>query len=249
MSQEVAVGEAIANTTLGGLSYEDAAVSMLQQIATIAGDDCEAVGHLTGRVSRSKKGDAVVDLKVGASVFARVVAECKDSALSKKEWEEEVTGSKANRGATGFIGFCKNLNDMPNKSRMQVLDAQTILVAYDPAIDDIQVLHLIYQVVKFNTLRNTGTLDGLDMAAINQGLEDAVRNLNLFDDINKQATAIMNSGKKIKDDAAKIRDTLTESLEGVRKAIARGLEPDKLEPATQLELTNESATEDEGEEA
>jgi hypothetical protein len=76
-----------------------------------------------------------------------------------------------------------------------------------------------------------------------------VRNLNLFDDINKQATAIMNSGKKIKDDAAKIRDTLTESLEGVRKAIARGLEPDKLEPATQLELTNESATEDEGEEA
>jgi hypothetical protein len=249
MSQEVAVGEAIANTTLGGLSYEDAAVSMLQQIATIAGDDCEAVGHLTGRVSRSKKGDAVVDLKVGASVFARVVAECKDSALSKKEWEEEVTGSKANRGATGFIGFCKNLNDMPNKSRMQVLDAQTILVAYDPAIDDIQVLHLIYQVVKFNTLRNTGTLDGLDMAAINQGLEDAVRNLNLFDDINKQATAIMNSGKKIKDDAAKIRDTVTESLEGVRKAIARGLEPDKLEPATQLELTNESATEDEGEEA
>ena len=249
MSQEVAVVDAISNTTLGGLSYEAAAVTKLQQIASIAGDDCEAVGHLTGRVSRSKKGDAVVDLKVGASVLARVVAECKDSALSKKEWEEEVNGSKMNRGATGFIGFCKNLNDMPNKSRMQVLDAQTILVAYDPDIDDIQVLHLIYQVVKFNTLRNTGTLDGLDMASINQGLEDAIRNLNLFDDINKQATAIMNAGKKIKDDAGKIRDNLIESLDGVRKSIARGMEPDKLEPATQLELTDESASEDEGEEA
>lgn len=237
MNQDVAVGEVISNTTLGGLSYEDAAISVLQQIANVAGDDCEAVGHITGRVSRSKKGDAVVDLKVGASVYARVVAECKDSALTKKDWEAEVEGSKANRGATGFIGFCKNLADMPNKSRMQVLDAQTILVAYDPAIDDYQVLHLIYQVVKFNTLRNTGTLDGLDMAAINQGLEDAVRNLTLFDDINKQASAIMNAGKKIKDDANKIRENLVDSLDGVRRAISKGLEPAQLEPATALELT------------
>ena len=249
INQDVAVGEVISNTTLGGLSYEDAAVAVLQQIANVAGDDCEAVGHLTGRVSRSKKGDAVVDLKVGASVYARVVAECKDSALSKKDWEAEVEGSKANRGATGFIGFCKNLEDMPNKSRMQVLDAQTILVAYDPAIDDYQVLHLIYQVVKFNTLRNTGTLDGLDMAAINQGLEDAVRNLTLFDDINKQASAIMNAGKKIKDDADKIRQNLIDNLDGVRRAISKGLEPAQLEPATALELTADSENEEEGEEA
>jgi hypothetical protein len=132
---------------------------------------------------------------------------------------------------------------------MQVLDAQTILVAYDPAIDDFQVLHLIYQVVKFNTLRNTGTLDGLDMAAINQGLEDAVRNLTLFDDINRQASAIMNAGKKIKDDADKIRQNLTDNLDGVRRAISKGLEPAQLEPATALELTAENEINEEGEEA
>jgi hypothetical protein len=249
INQDVAVGEIISNTTLGGLSYEDAAVSVLQQIANVAGDDCEAVGHVTGRISKSKKGDAVVDLKVGATVYARVVAECKDSALSKKLWEAEIEGAKANRSATGFIGFCKNLADMPNKSRMQVIDAQTIIVAYDPAIDDAQVLHLIYQVVKFNTLRNTGTLDGLDMASINQGLEDAVRDLELFDDINKQGTAIMNAGEKIKKDAKKIRDNLAENLENVRRAISKGLAPAQLETLEPLALTNEATTDEEGEEA
>lgn len=237
LTTEEVIGELMDLTPQGGNLYEDDAIAAVQVIAGWAGDDCLAVGGVTGRIPRSKKGDGVIDLKVGATVFARIVVECKDSNLSKTEWEAESEGSRANRGATGFIGLCKRIEDMPNKSRMMVLDSQGIVLAYDPASDDAQILHLIYQVVKFNTLRATGNLDEMDMADINRHLEDALAALKKFDNINKQVSAIENSAKAIRTDVKAIKESMTESIAAVRTSIARGIEPAALEAGSeQLEL-------------
>lgn len=229
IATDASVAEIISETPIGGVNYEEVAIRMVQQIAGFAGDDCMAVGSVTGLIPRSKKGDGVIDLKVGASIFARIVVECKDSNLTKAEWVAESDGGKANRGANGFIGLCKEVDDMPNKSRMLVLDSQGIVLAYDPAKDDAQILHLIYQVVKFNTLRASGSLDDVDLAEINRELEEAMQALNKFDSLNKSVKAIENSAAAIRKDATDIKRAITSNISAVRLAISNTIEPYALE--------------------
>lgn len=236
VTKEAVVAEIISETPQGGNDYEADAVAAMQIISGWAGDDCEAVGHITGRIPRSKKGDAVVDLKVGATVFARIAVECKDSDLSKTDWLNEAEGAKNNRAAGGFIGLCKEVEDMPNHSRMLVLDSQSIVLAYDPTKDDAQILHLVYQVVKLNTLRATGSIDEIDMAEINKLLEESVDALEKFDDMNKQIKTIENGAESVRKIAKGIRSTITENVARVRKAIAKGIEPERLEAASTLAI-------------
>jgi DNA repair ATPase RecN len=133
---------------------------------------------------------------------------------------------------------------------MVVLDAQSIVLAYDPAKDDPQILHLVYQVVKLNTLRATGNLEDIDMAEINKQLEDALEALKRFDNMSRQMKAIENSVLALRKDAKEIRETMSNNISFVRKSIAKGIEPAELESAKQLELETVDAeieTDEDGE--
>src|SRR5487761_1930126 len=158
-TREIAVTAALETGVFGGVDYEDVAVEALQRVAAAAGDDCEATGAVPGRIPRNKKGDAVVDVKVGTVVYSRLVMEAKNKKLTKAAWEEERDGSKDNRGASGFIGLCKHLDDMPNGSRFMVLDSTSIVLAFDPDLDDLQQLFMVYHLLRLNCLGGTGQID------------------------------------------------------------------------------------------
>ena len=234
--KEIAIVEVIEASIIGGFDYEYEVIHLIQSIAARAGDDCEPTGNVTGRVARSKMGDGVVDLKVGPSVYARIVIEAKNKALSKLEWERESEGSKANRAAKGFIGLCKHLGDMPNASRIMVLDSQSLVVAYDPELDNPELLLLVYQLVKINTLASSGQLDDLNIAEVNKNLEDAVKALEKFDSITKSASAIRNSADSITKEANAIRNMLSDRLGAAQAAITRGTAANELESLTSLVL-------------
>ena len=226
--KDVVVAELVESTTMGGLAYEDVAIGIVQRIAAMAGDDCESTGHITGRVSKSKKGDGVVDLKVGATVADRVVIEAKNKALSKLDWERESLGSKDNRAANGFIGLCKHLDDMPNGSRIMILDSQSIVLAFDPDNDDAQILYLVYQLVKMNTLSNSGQLDEVNIVEVRRSLDDAMKALEKFDNLTKNASAIENSAASIKKDALAIRTIITDRLGAAQLAMSLEANLDEL---------------------
>lgn len=240
---ETAVAEVIETGVVGGLEYEEVAVQHLQRIAAAAQDDCESTGTITGRVPRSKMGDAVIDLKLGGKVYARMVMEAKNKSLSKLDWEKEAKGSKENRAATGFIGMCKHLSDMPNGSRLLILDAQSIVLAYNPDLDDPQLLALVYQVVKMNTLNNAGGFDGIDMAEVNVSLQEALKSLERFDALGKQVSAIENAAKAIRKEAGEIREAVETRIMQVQRAIATELEPAALEASSIEDVELESRKE------
>jgi hypothetical protein len=224
----------------GGFAYEDVVVAAVQKIASFAGDDCEPTGKRTGNQSKKFKGDGVVDLKVGDKVFAKVVLEAKNKAFSKKEWESEAAGSKKNRGATGFIGLCKHLSDMPTASRLLILDSQNIIVQYNPEEDGVDLLVLVYQIVKMNTLNASGQLDGLDIAEVNLNLQEALKSLESFNQIGKDASAITNAAKRIALQSENIREEVSLSIAKVQKAISRELEMQAIDgPDDLLELEAE----------
>lgn len=223
LSKEAAVAEIVEAGVFGGLDYEELAVKAVQSIASYAGDDCEPTGNVTGRIARSKMGDGVVDLKVGAQVYSRIVLEAKNKALSKLDWEKEAQGSKQNRAAMGFIGLCKHLSDMPNASRILILDSRSIVVAFDPDLDDLQLLALVYQLVKLNTLSNAGSSEDIDLGEINNSLESALKALEKFDLITKNASAIRNAADSITKDANFVRSQISEELENAQNELMRSV--------------------------
>lgn len=236
-----AVAELIEATPVGGNKYEDVAVKALQLIAGRAGDVCIATGNSVGRIARNKMGDATVDLKMGGSTHARIVMEAKNSALTMTDWQKEISGSKDNRAATGFIGMCKYEKDMPNNGRILIVDSQTIIIACDPETDDGELFSLVYQVVKMNTLSSSGSLEGLNLAEVNKNLTDAVDALKKFDSITRQVSTIRNSADSIAKEAKSIREGVTLMIESVQKSIQRTLEPEALEAAARLALESSEA--------
>jgi hypothetical protein len=228
--------DALEGGVFGGLSYEAVVVQAVQRIAALAGDDCEPTGHLTGRVPRSKKGDGIVDLKKGAAVFARMVLEAKNQALTKADWEAEAKGSCENRAATGFIGLCKHLTDMPNGNRLLFLAPNSVVLAFDPEVDSVDMLVMVYQLVKMVSMSHTGQLDEISIADVNAGVDEALKGLDKFDSLTRNANAIKNSADKILSEANGIRAVVHEQLSRIQAAIAKGSEPEALEAATSLEL-------------
>ncbi len=223
LAKEAAVAEIVEAGVFGGLDYEELAVKAVQSIASYAGDDCEPTGNVTGRIARSKMGDGVVDLKVGAQVYSRIVLEAKNKALSKLDWEKEAQGSKQNRAAMGFIGLCKHLSDMPNASRILILDSRSIVVAFDSERDDLQLLALVYQLVKLNTLSNAGSSEDIDLGEVNNSLEAALKALEKFDLITKNASAIRNAADSITKDANFVRSQISEELENAQNELMRSV--------------------------
>lgn len=219
-SREIAVAEVVEAGVIGGLEYEDVALTYVQRLASLAGDECERTGNVTGRVSKSKKGDGVIHLMVGGVDQARVVVEAKNKALSRREWEEEAKGAKENRAAGSFLGLCKHVEDMPTGGRLMVLSPTDIVIAFNPESDDLELLTLTYQLLKLNTQRGYGTLDEVNAVIVNEALDEALAALERFDGIGKQVSAIRNAADKIKQDAEGIRESVQRSLQRAAAALS-----------------------------
>lgn len=218
-SREVAVAEVVEAGVVGGLQYEDVAVSYVQRLANLAGDECERTGSVTGRVSKSKKGDGVVHLMVGGVDQARIVIEAKNQSLSRLDWEREAKGAKENRAASGFLGLCKHVADMPTAGRLMVLSPNEIVLAFNPEVDEVDLLALTYQLLKLNAVRGFGSLDEVSVVEVNHSLVEALAALERFDSISKQVSAIRNSADKIKQEADTIRESVQQSLRRAEAAM------------------------------
>jgi hypothetical protein len=231
------VAKVIDNTSHKGLPYEDQVIESVQRIAGLAGDECEATGQQVGLLPRRFAGDGVIGLKPnGDKVTARVVVEAKNRKLSKKDWLDEIEVGKANRGATGFIGFSKNIADMPNKNRIMIFDRQTILVAYDPETEDPQIALIVYQLVKMNTLAAAGHLDDTRISEINEGVDKALGSLRSFDGLSRNARSVEKLGKQLAKDISLLKAEIVDSLESIQASISVDLDPIELQADQALEI-------------
>jgi hypothetical protein len=220
------ISKVIENTPQKGLPYEDQVIESLQRIAGLAGDECEATGKQVGLLPRRFAGDGVIGLKPGGDkVTARVVVEAKNSKLSKKDWLEEIEVGKANRDATGFIGFSKSMADMPNKNRIMIFDRQTIVVAYDPETEDPQIALIVYQLVKMNTLAAAGHLDDTRISEVNDAVDQAFKSLRRFDNLTKSARSMEKSANEIVQEAIALKSEIAGHLGSIQASVGLELAP------------------------
>jgi hypothetical protein len=234
----LAVAEINEIGVIGGLDYEDQIIALLQRIAGVAGDDCEATGGMTGRLKGRKTGDGVSHIKHGSRVVARMVFEAKNSSLSLVQWDKERRESKENRDATAFIGFCKHLNDMPNKSRILTISPQEIILAFNPEEDDISLLFTVYHVIRVQTVARLGELDDLSIGRINGALEEAMKAIERFDQISKSASQVENAGRAIKININGLKEDMLSYLREAQSAVTTNGIDRELELTTMLEATD-----------
>jgi hypothetical protein len=110
---------------------------------------------------------------------------------------------------------------MPNASRILILDSRSIVVAYNPEVDDLQLLALVYQLVKLNTLSNAGSSEDIDLGEVSNSLESALKALEKFDLITKNASAIRNSADAITKDANLVRNQIADDLKAAQNELMR----------------------------
>jgi len=222
----VAVAEVIDATPLKGLKYEDQVVTRMQQLSGLSGDDCFSTGTTTGLIPKCKKGDGVINLKsAGDKIKARIVLEAKNSPISRSDWDEEISKSKQNRDAIGFIGFCKSVEDMPNKNRVLFVDRQTILLAHNPEVDDPQMAYLVYQFVKMSSLSAAGHLDDDRIYQLNNKLNKAQNRLQRFSSLSRDAKSMETTSQRMYADVKSLKNDLNDDLLAIGESLEIEIDP------------------------
>jgi hypothetical protein len=230
--------------TSKGHDYESKVVAAVSEVAGSFGDEPLATGGTPGR-GKSKMGDAVIYLREGLSVKAKLVVEAKDMSSKKtdsarrKYWMEQAEGAREARGAIGFLGLCKNLEDMPGGNRISVLDklGQNLVLAYDPDIDSPDLLFLVYQVVKMHSLSIIGSGAEINPVAINGYIEESLSMLDRFTQVDDSVQVIKKEATNISSLGESIKDALTGHLRAMRREVAGNVEQVMLENDAVLEIT------------
>jgi len=233
-----------AKGTSKGIDYESKVIGSVSAVAASFGDEPLATGGTPGR-GKSKMGDAVIYLREGLSVKAKLVVEAKDMSSKKtdsarrKYWMEQAEGAREARGAIGFLGLCKNLEDMPGGNRISVLDklGQNLVLAYDPDIDSPDLLFLVYQVVKMHSLSLIGSGAEINPVAINGYVEESLAMLDRFTQIDDSVQVIKKEATNISSLGESIKDGLSGHLRAMRREVAGNVEQVMLENDAVLEIT------------
>jgi hypothetical protein len=243
MDQEVGAQLEMQKSTRKGLPYEKAAIDAVSEIANRSNDEPLATGGTPGR-GAAKKGDGVIGLREGLTVKAKLVVEAKNMSSMKTDgarrryWLNQAEGARRNRGAVGFLGLCKNIEDMPGKRRIIALDqlGQNLVLAYDPDRDEDEFLALVYQVVKMHCLSALSNGRDINPVALNAYVQNSLDMLEKFNDIEDSVGKIKTQADNIRSVSEAIKDALTTHLKSIRREVSGSVEQITLEPADPFEL-------------
>jgi len=165
----------------------------MEEIAAGLGDEYADMGGATGSIQRLKKGDGVLTVAGGE---ARVVIEMHDSS-DGRIWNDYLDEAERNREAAASIGIVRN--PVQNKGQtVRVLGARRVVLAFDPAADDSDLLRTVIQLMRVSALAASSRRDveGLEIA------EEQIRAaLALIDRVNtiRRASGSIRRGTEVID--------------------------------------------------
>jgi hypothetical protein len=206
--------QAMERTALKGVDYESALVTTLDRLARGTGDLVEATGSMPGLLGRSKKGDAVISGTIaGMRQTIRLVIEAKDASLGMEGWRKELDEARRNRGAVAALGVVRGVEHMPGNDRLRVIDPLSFVMAFDPEIDDDDLLLAAYQLLRAQAacvaLEGAGEVDA---GALRSQLAEAMDSLGRFDRVSRATEQAKAHLTTISLEAGRLREDLAAHL-------------------------------------
>ena len=201
-----------------GHDFEAAVISALGLISEGSGDEIEAVGHLTGEISRSRVGDAVITLGPdSAAPYARIVVEAKEAEnYTLAMIREEMHIARQNRNASyGIFVLSADVALAESIGMLRRFD-QDIVVVWDSEDRNTDIaLKAALLMAKGLVVRAAREREGFaaDLDAMDNSVATLTRQLDGFEEVNTAANTIRNGADRILNRTRIMRERIEQELE------------------------------------
>lgn len=214
----------IGKSTKKGIPFEEAVFEVCAQFSTASGDEALHTGRSVGTIKNCKKGDftILINKSLTRGHEVKVVVETKSMNLSREEWRRELDTAMLNRGADISVAVVQNIEQMPNKSRINLTDANQLFVAFDPETDDPAVLMCILNYARAMAVSKKlhgPELDQKIFTEVCEQLQGAISNL---DGIEGAVRSARNSLDKIESARVSIKTTVEYQVHRLAKVVELG---------------------------
>lgn len=198
-------------TPIKGGSFEERIHVLMHTVAAGLGDEYADTTRTVGHVSRSKKGDEV--LQVGETC---VVLEMTDSA--RVGWTDYFDEAERNRGAAAALGIVRT-PDQNGGQIVRVLGTRRVVLAFDPDEDDPELLRTAVLLLRTVALAASARTGAAEIATAEERIAAAVEQLEKLDAIKKLAGGIQRSGAKIESECTSIATAIQRLLDEALAAL------------------------------
>ncbi|TML02673.1 MAG: DUF2130 domain-containing protein, partial [Actinobacteria bacterium] len=195
--------------TAKGRPYEEAVYDAIDAMAVAQGDDCDAVGDVSG--VGGKKGDVVVSIDAGAGpARGRIVFEAKNARrMSKREAFAYLDQAKATRDADYAVLVVSSPDKLPAKvTALREFNGDKLFVVYDPEEGSRLSLEVAYSLARARVAMKRGEAGGIDPDTLRVEIEKALGAMGKV----STAKGRLTQAKSSIDDAAEIIDELAAAV-------------------------------------
>jgi hypothetical protein len=175
--------------TAKGRDFEEVVAEALDEIAVAQGDDCDAVGDVTG--SGGKRGDVVVALDAcQGPARGRIVFEAKDRRISKPEAMRQLDDALTHRDADYAVLIVPTDEEVPAKLRpLREYNGDKLVVVWNPEDESRLALELAYSLARARVLMARSESEGVDGAAVRDVVERALAGMEDVRKVKSSLTA------------------------------------------------------------
>jgi hypothetical protein len=178
-------------TPIKGSEYETDLNVLLAAIAAGLGDEYIDTSRMAGRIPRRFKGDGLLTIDGGA---ARVVIEMSDS--SRADWNGYLEIAERNREAAASLGLVRTSEQNADQS-IRVLGSRRIVLAFDPATDDPNLLRTVVMLLRTASIAACGRHGAEEIATAEEKISGALEQLAKIGKVKKLAGSIQRNADKI----------------------------------------------------
>jgi hypothetical protein len=208
--------------TAKGRTFEELVVEAVDRIASLQGDDCDAVGDLKGATGRT--GDVVVGIDAcSGPARGRIVFEAKTAKLSKNEALRELGKALQQRDADFAVLVVPSEDKVPARMRqLAEHNGDKLIVTFDPDSEGTVALELAYSLARARVLMSRSEADGIDADAVRYTVERALNAMETVRAIKNQLTGAKTSIDKSRDLIDTMADQVREHLKNVDRLVLEG---------------------------
>jgi hypothetical protein len=208
--------------TAKGRTFEELVVEAVDRIASLQGDDCDAVGDVRGASGRV--GDVVVSLDAcNGPARGLIVFEVKTGKLSKNDALRELDRAMEDRTADFAVLVVPTEEKVPARMRpLREYNGDKLIVTFDPEAEGTIGLEVAYSLARARVLMNRSEADGIDANAVRYSVERALNAMESVQSIKSQLTGTQNTIGKVKDAIDNMADHVRDHLKTVDRLVLEG---------------------------
>lgn len=194
-------------TPLKGGTFESEVGAVLEGIAAGLGDEYAETGGVAGTIQRCFKGDGVLTVCGGRT---RIVLEMHDST-DGRVWNDYLDEAERNREAVASIGIVRNTGQNKGQT-IRVLGPRRVVLAFDPATDDADLLRTVMQLVRTSAIAASSRRDVEGLETAEESIQAAVALLEGINAIRKASGSVRRNADLIDKQCNSVQTGITRHL-------------------------------------